>query len=131
MDRAPKNPQHPLRGGKSLLRNFWQSIINQKSRTSKPEIPLKNEKSRTLNVEMIYPSVSAHCLHRFIGVIVVDLICYPGELWFGFGFWLNAIRHDQLYIFYKIYTPDRVCRVINGSAFLVYPDNCFTGFIIC
>ena len=28
---------------------------NQKSRTPKPEIPLKNEKSRTLNVEVIYP----------------------------------------------------------------------------
>ena len=29
---------------------------NQKSRTPKPEIPLKNKKSRTLNVEMICPS---------------------------------------------------------------------------
>ena len=29
---------------------------NQKSRTPKPEIPLKNEKSRTLNVAVIHPS---------------------------------------------------------------------------
>ena len=29
---------------------------NQKSRMPMPEIPLKNEKSRTLNVEVIYPS---------------------------------------------------------------------------
>ena len=29
---------------------------NQKSRTPKPEIPWKNEKSRMLNVEVIYPS---------------------------------------------------------------------------
>ena len=33
-------------------------IRNQKSRTTKPEIPLKNEKSRTLNVKVIYPSLS-------------------------------------------------------------------------
>ena len=31
-------------------------IRNKKSRTPKPEIPLKNEKSRTLNVEVIFPS---------------------------------------------------------------------------
>ena len=29
---------------------------NQKSRMHKPEIPFKNEKSRTLNVEVLYPS---------------------------------------------------------------------------
>ena len=33
-------------------------IRNQESRTSKPEILLKNEKSRTLNVEVIYPSAN-------------------------------------------------------------------------
>ena len=36
---------------KSLLRNLW------KSRTPKPKIPLENEKSRTLNDGLIYPSI--------------------------------------------------------------------------
>ena len=32
-------------------------VRNQKSHTPKQEIPLKNEKYRTLNVELIYPSI--------------------------------------------------------------------------
>ena len=36
----------------------WKSLkmLNQKSRTPEQEIPLKNEKSRTLDVKVIYPS---------------------------------------------------------------------------
>ena len=44
---------------KTIIRgvnHFLEIPGNQKSRTPKPEIPLKNEKSRTLNVEVIYPS---------------------------------------------------------------------------
>ena len=42
--------------GKSLFRNLWKSLRNQKSRTPMLEIPMTNEKYRTLNVEVIYPS---------------------------------------------------------------------------
>ena len=37
---------------------------NQKARTPKPEIPLKSEKSRTLNVEVIYPQYKKHNLSQ-------------------------------------------------------------------
>ena len=39
------------------LKSLEIPIRNQKSRTPVPEISLKIEKSRTLNVEVIYPSI--------------------------------------------------------------------------
>ena len=36
--------------------HFLEMSGNQKSSTPKPEMPLKNEKSRTLNIEVISPS---------------------------------------------------------------------------
>ena len=44
------------RGVNQLLEIFGITIRNEKSRTPKPKIPLKNKKSRTLNVEVTYPS---------------------------------------------------------------------------
>ena len=40
---------------------------NQKYRTPEPEIPWKTEKSRTLNVEVIYPSGN-DCYGGYSGV---------------------------------------------------------------
>ena len=50
---------------------------NQKTRTSKSDIPLKNAKSRTLNVEMIYPSVwGTEKCYNFKIIIINNLNLY-------------------------------------------------------
>ena len=63
---------------------------NQKSRTPKPEMPLENEKSRTLNVEVIYPSVSLTFIFYGEGKadremkfhFSPDILCERGEKYF-------------------------------------------------
>ena len=86
---------------------------NQKSRTSKAEIPLKSEKSRTLHVQVIYPSTSDDMvvmyfyivlLYRIVTLTVISLYFIVPAGIYQFQH-CNSPHHKSRHI-----TP-RYCRV--------------------